>query len=88
MELALPAFTDKDIWMLHDGARALVVDPGDVSVQAHEARHPRLATILVTWGNRDIVAHTLPCGDKRSRGRATRPSTIERASSREWKNRS
>jgi hypothetical protein len=33
--LALPAFTDNYIWMLHDGARAVVVDPGDAApVQA------------------------------------------------------
>jgi hydroxyacylglutathione hydrolase len=25
----LPAFNDNYIWMLHDGAQALVVDPGD-----------------------------------------------------------
>ena len=27
--IALPAFTDNYIWMLHDGKRAIVVDPGD-----------------------------------------------------------
>jgi len=26
---ALPAFTDNYIWMLHDGQRAIVVDPGE-----------------------------------------------------------
>ncbi|MPV71819.1 hydroxyacylglutathione hydrolase, partial [Burkholderia sp. BE17] len=27
--LPLPAFTDNYIWMLHDGHRAAVVDPGE-----------------------------------------------------------
>jgi len=27
--IPLPAFQDNDLWMLHDGRRALVVDPGD-----------------------------------------------------------
>jgi hydroxyacylglutathione hydrolase len=30
--IALPAFTDNYIWMLHDNRRALVVDPGDADV--------------------------------------------------------
>jgi len=30
--IPLPAFNDNYIWMLHDGVRALVVDPGDASV--------------------------------------------------------
>ena len=50
MELvALPAFTDNCIWMLHDGSRALRVDTGNTAmmVQACEARRPPLATILV-----------------------------------------
>ena len=29
--LALPAFADNYIWMLHDGVRAVVVDPGDAA---------------------------------------------------------
>jgi len=29
--VALPAFTDNYIWMLHDGFDAVVVDPGDAS---------------------------------------------------------
>jgi hypothetical protein len=33
--VALPAFADNYIWMLHDGAQAVVVDPGDAApVQA------------------------------------------------------
>ncbi|NCP39652.1 MAG: hydroxyacylglutathione hydrolase [Rhodoferax sp.] len=30
--IPLPAFNDNYIWMLHDGVRALVVDPGDATV--------------------------------------------------------
>jgi hydroxyacylglutathione hydrolase len=58
MELiALPAFSDNYIWMLHDGARALVVDPGDAAVvaQALDARQLELAAILVTHHHADHV---------------------------------
>ena len=48
--VALPAFDDNYIWMLHDGQRALVVDPGDADVvfQALKRLSLRLETILVT----------------------------------------
>ena len=58
MELvALPAFSDNYIWMLHDGARALVVDPGDAAVvqQALVARQLELGAILVTHHHADHV---------------------------------
>ena len=29
--IALPAFADNYIWMLHDGVRAVVVGPGDAA---------------------------------------------------------
>jgi len=48
--IALPAFTDNDIRMLHDGTVAIVVDPGD-SAPAFESLAKRqlvLAGILVT----------------------------------------
>jgi hydroxyacylglutathione hydrolase len=47
---ALPAFDDNYIWMLHDGKRALVVDPGDADVVllALKRLSLRLETILVT----------------------------------------
>jgi hydroxyacylglutathione hydrolase len=47
---ALPAFSDNSIWMLHDGARALVVDPGDAGPvrAALDAARLTLAAILVT----------------------------------------
>ena len=48
--VALPAFDDNYIWMLHDGKRALVVDPGDADVvfEALKRLSLRLETILVT----------------------------------------
>jgi hydroxyacylglutathione hydrolase len=54
---ALPAFSDNYIWMLHDGARAVVVDPGDaVPVQAAlDAHGLQLAAILVTHHHADHV---------------------------------
>lgn len=55
--VALPAFTDNYIWMLHDGARAVVVDPGDAApvVAALDALSLRLAGILVTHHHADHV---------------------------------
>lgn len=48
--VALPAFDDNYIWMLHDGKRALVVDPGDADVVfgALQRLSLRLEIILVT----------------------------------------
>jgi hydroxyacylglutathione hydrolase len=55
--LALPAFADNYIWMLHDGARAVVVDPGDAApVQAAlDEAGLELAAILVTHHHPDHV---------------------------------
>ncbi|GAB4124365.1 MAG: hydroxyacylglutathione hydrolase [Rubrivivax sp.] len=54
---ALPAFADNYIWLLHDGVRAVVVDPGDAApvVAALEAQSLRLAGILVTHHHADHV---------------------------------
>lgn len=51
----LPAFTDNYIWLLHDGARALVVDPGEPDgVLAGLAQHGVvLDTILITHHHAD-----------------------------------
>ncbi len=54
---ALPAFADNYIWMLHDGARAVVVDPGDAA-PVHAALDRlglALAGILVTHHHADHV---------------------------------
>jgi hydroxyacylglutathione hydrolase len=53
--IPLPAFQDNYLWLLHDGQRALVVDPGDAGpVQAHLAEHGlQLQAILVTHHHRD-----------------------------------
>jgi hydroxyacylglutathione hydrolase len=55
--LALPAFADNYIWMLHDGARAVVVDPGDAAPveRALESLDLALAAILVTHHHADHV---------------------------------
>lgn len=55
--LALPAFADNYIWMLHDGARAIAVDPGDAGPvhEALDALQLDLAAILVTHHHSDHV---------------------------------
>lgn len=64
--LALPAFSDNYIWMLHDGRQAAVVDPGDAAPveAALDAAGLTLATILVTHHHADHVG-----GVDRLRGR-------------------
>ena len=53
--IALPAFDDNYLWLLHDGREALVVDPGDAApVQAALAQHRlTLRTILLTHHHGD-----------------------------------
>lgn len=48
--IALPAFADNCFRMLHDGARAVVVDPGEAGAveAALDAQRLSLAAILVT----------------------------------------
>ncbi len=55
--VALPAFADNYIWMLHDGAQAVVVDPGDAQpvADALDRLELRLAGILVTHHHPDHV---------------------------------
>jgi hydroxyacylglutathione hydrolase len=55
--LALPAFDDNYIWMLHDGVGAAVVDPGDADpvIEALDSLGLRLAAILVTHHHPDHV---------------------------------
>ncbi|MFM8901144.1 MAG: hydroxyacylglutathione hydrolase [Burkholderiales bacterium] len=56
--IALPAFTDNYIWMLHDGRRAIVVDPGDAApvLQALASEQLTLVGILVTHHHQDHTA--------------------------------
>ena len=51
--IALPAIANNSIWMLHDGARVLVLDPGDAA-PVHAAPDA-LAGILVTHQHADPV---------------------------------
>jgi hydroxyacylglutathione hydrolase len=55
--VALPAFSDNYIWMLHDGQQAVVVDPGDAAPvhAALDAQGLALAGILVTHHHADHV---------------------------------
>lgn len=55
--VALPAFTDNYVWMLHDDRQAIVVDPGDAApvAAALDARGLALAGILVTHHHPDHV---------------------------------
>ena len=53
----IPAFTDNYIWMVHDGRRALVVDPGDEGpvIEALDRAGLELHSILVTHHHADHV---------------------------------
>jgi hydroxyacylglutathione hydrolase len=55
--LALPAFNDNYIWLLHDGRDAIVVDPGDSApvVAALASMNLSLVAILVTHHHADHV---------------------------------
>ena len=53
--LPIPAFTDNYIWLLHDGRRALVVDPGEAAGVLAALKDLGLAldTILITHHHAD-----------------------------------
>ena len=53
--IPIPAFNDNYLWLLHDGQRALIVDPGDASpvLQALRDSHLELESILVTHHHAD-----------------------------------
>lgn len=54
---AVPAFSDNYIWMIDDGRRAIIVDPGEPGpvIAALDARRLALAGILVTHHHADHV---------------------------------
>ena len=67
--LAVPAFKDNYLWLIHDGERAAVIDPGDAApvIAALAAHHLTLTAILLTHhhadhigGVPDLLAHA--CG--------------------------
>ena len=53
--IPIPAFADNYLWLLHDGKRALVVDPGDAEpvLRALEQSALQLESILVTHHHAD-----------------------------------
>lgn len=55
--LAVPAFKDNYLWLIHDGVHAAVVDPGDASpvIAALAAHHLTLTAILLTHHHADHI---------------------------------
>jgi hydroxyacylglutathione hydrolase len=55
--IPLPAFQDNYLWFLHDGRRALVVDPGDAQpvLEALQRESVELEAILVTHHHPDHI---------------------------------
>jgi hydroxyacylglutathione hydrolase len=53
--LALPAFQDNYLWLIHDGVHAAIVDPGDAAqvLAALEQHHLTLKAILLTHHHAD-----------------------------------
>lgn len=53
--IPVPAFNDNYLWLLHDGQRALIVDPGDAApvLRALQENGLQLASILVTHHHPD-----------------------------------
>lgn len=55
--IPIPAFADNYLWMLHDGKRALVVDPGDAApvMRVLKDQALQLESILVTHHHADHI---------------------------------
>jgi len=55
--LAIPAFNDNYLWLIHDGANAIVIDPGNAApiVASLKANHLSLVAILLTHHHSDHV---------------------------------
>ena len=55
--LAVPAFKDNYLWLVHDGVHAAVVDPGDATpvLDALAAHHLTLTAILLTHHHADHI---------------------------------
>jgi hydroxyacylglutathione hydrolase len=55
--IPIPAFTDNYLWMVHDGQRALVVDPGDAQAVTRVLQKFKLqlVAILVTHHHADHI---------------------------------
>ncbi|MDM5177836.1 hydroxyacylglutathione hydrolase [Massilia sp. DJPM01] len=55
--LAVPAFKDNYLWLIHDGVHAAVVDPGDAApvIAALAAHHLTLTAILLTHHHADHI---------------------------------
>ena len=95
MNLApLPAYSDNDIWMPDDGARAVTADPAPAH-QALDESGLELAAILVTRHHADHIGGVKPLrarlqGPVPGPARGTVPTpcyaTSGLAALREWKN--
>ncbi len=55
--LAVPAFNDNYLWLIHDGVHAAVVDPGDAApiLAALDEHHLTLTAILLTHHHADHI---------------------------------
>lgn len=73
--IPIPAFADNYLWLLHDGKRALVVDPGDAEpvLRTLEQHALQLESILVTHHHAD---HTGGVNALREQDQPTLPTSI------------
>jgi hypothetical protein len=74
--IPLPAFADNDRWMLHDGAKALVVDPVDAAAAraALVAQGLELPTILVTHRHAEPPSRVAAACDRKKTRSHRHPS--------------